>query len=101
MSNKIEPTVGATKESTGFLGLFGGKKGEKGVRSVTDILGAFTAAVDELKGAIKHHNEKKAANQAEIDRLAAESKVSDDEIAGAEHAITNITALITPAPKAE
>lgn len=97
--SKIEPTIGGTtKESTGFLGgLFGGKKG---VRSVTDILGAFTAAVDELKGAIKHHNEKKAANQAEIDRLTAESQVSDTEIAGAEHAIENITALITPPVKA-
>lgn len=95
--SKIEPTIGGTKESSGFLGLFGGKKG---VRSVTDILGAFTAAVDELKGAIKHHNEKKAANQAEINRLTAESEVSDAEIAGAEHAIENITALITPPVKA-
>lgn len=99
MSNKIEPTVGASKESTGFLGgLFGGKKG---VRSVSDILGAFTAAVDELKVAIEHHKQKKADNQVEIERLSAESDASEAEIVGANHAITNITALISPAPKAE
>lgn len=93
MSNKIEPTIGGTKESSGFLGnLFGGKKA---VRSVSDILGAFTAVVDELKGSIKHHKEKKSANQAEIDRLSAESAASDLEIAGAEHAIENITGLIS------
>lgn len=101
MSNKIEPTVGGTtKESTGFLGsLFGGK--EKGVRSVSAILGAFTAAVDELKLAVKHHEQKKEANRVEIERLNADSAVSDAEITGANHAIENITAMISPAQKAE
>lgn len=101
MSNKIEPTVGgtATKESTGFLGgLFGGK--EKGPRSVSAILGTFTTVVDELKTAIKHHEQKKEANRVEVERLNADTAVSDSEIEGAEHAIENITTLISKPAKA-
>lgn len=93
MTTRTEPTVG-TNENTSFLAnLFGGKKI---VRPVQEILGTFHSIVDELKTAVTHHKEQQAAHDAEIKALQAKHEAAGAEIVGAEAAIDNITALITP-----
>lgn len=95
MTTRTEPTVGTTtNDKQGFLSnMFGGKKA---VRPVTEILGAFHSIVDELKTAVGHHKEQQAAHDAEIKALQAKHEAAGVEIVGAEAAIGNITALITP-----
>ncbi|MND21062.1 hypothetical protein D3C76_77820 [compost metagenome] len=94
MTTRIEPAVGTSNESQGFLSnLFGGKKG---VRAVNEILGTFHSIVDELKEAVNHHKEQQAAHDVEIKALQAKHEAAGAEIVGAEAAIDNITALITP-----
>lgn len=93
MTTRIEPAVGTSNESQGFLSnLFGGKK----VRAVSEILGTFHSIVDELKTAVTHHKEQQAAHDAEIKALQIKHEAAGAEIVGAEAAIDNITALITP-----
>jgi hypothetical protein len=95
MTTRIEPAVGNSNESQGFLSnLFGGKN--KGVRAVSEILGTFHSIVDELKTAVTHHTEQQAAHDAEIKALQAKHEAAGAEIVGAQAAIDNITALITP-----
>jgi outer membrane murein-binding lipoprotein Lpp len=85
MSTKTEPTVGT------LSGLFGKKPA---VRNVSTILGGFTALVDELKGAVAHHQSKIVESSKKIEALQEEISASGDEIATANNAIDNITALI-------
>jgi outer membrane murein-binding lipoprotein Lpp len=96
MTTRTEPTVGAStnEQSQGFLSnLFGG--GKK-VRAVNEILGTFHSIVDELKTAVTHHKEQQAAHDAEIKALQAKHEAAGAEIVGANAAIDNITALLTP-----
>lgn len=94
MTTRTEPSVGATtNDKQGLLASFWGKKA---VRPVQEILGTFHSIVDELKTAVTHHKEQQAAHDAEIKALQVKHEAAGAEIVGAEAAIDNITALITP-----
>lgn len=94
MTQRIEPSVGGTNEKQGLIASFWNKK--PAVRPVAAILGTFHSIVDELNTAVTHHKEQQAAHDAEIKALQAKHEAAGLEIVGAEAAITNITALITP-----
>lgn len=85
MSTKTEPTVGT------LSGLFSKKPA---VRNVSTILGGFSALVDELKGAVAFHQSKIVENDKKIEVLREEIVASGEEIATANNAIDNISALI-------
>ena len=93
MTTRTEPSVGSTNDKQGLLASFWNKKA---IRPVQEILGTFHSIVDELKIAVTHHKEAQAAHDAEIKTLQAKHEAAGVEIIGAEAAIGNITALITP-----
>lgn len=81
-----------------FSSLFGNS--ESIVRPVADILSSFSAALAELKTAIASHTTKIAENDAQIEALEAANQTSQDEIAAANAAHTNLAALIGVKPVA-
>ena len=92
MTTRTEPSIDSGEKQS-VLANFWGKKA---VRPVKEILGSFHTIVDELKTAVAHHKEQQTKHEAEIKSLQAKHEAAGVEIVGAEAAIDNITALITP-----